>query len=61
MAGRAIAAGRATVRSPRPLIVTTPFALETDVDDGTAGRVDVVDVVTGATVDVVDGLAPSVG
>jgi hypothetical protein len=43
------------------LIVTTPFALETDVDDGADGRVDVVDVATGATVDVVDGLVPSVG
>jgi len=64
MAGRATAAGRATVRSPTPLIVTTPFALETDVDDGTAGTVDVVDVVdvaTRTTVDVVDEPVPSVG
>jgi hypothetical protein len=46
------------------LIVTTPFALETDVDDGTAGTVDVVDVVdvaTRTTVDVVDEPVPSVG
>src|SRR5947207_904373 len=42
MAGTLIDAGRATVRSPRPLIVTTPFALETDVDEGAGGRVDVV-------------------
>jgi hypothetical protein len=43
MAGNVIDDGKATFRSPRPLIVTTPFARETDVDDGAGGSVELVD------------------
>ena len=36
--------GSGTVRSPRPLIVTTPFVVDTEVDDGAGGSVEVVEL-----------------
>ena len=69
--GNGTDAGIRTVRCPWPLTVTTPLLVDTEVDDGAGGRVDVVTLVVveadtvvldaGATADVVLEAAASVG
>jgi len=70
IAGSGIDAGSGTVRSPRPLIVTMPFPVETEVDEGAGARVEVVEEevdeeveeeTVGALVEVVLSPAASVG